>query len=629
VAANAGSPQWPLASGDVSRRLRACDGTTTPFGPAAGWPRALRTVVEVVLASPVPMAVLWGSDLVALYNDAFAERLSHDHPALLGRALRRSGDATGLVDVARCERALAGESVTSADPTGDASSTLGALHYAPLRSDDGGIGGVLVTATGSADPDPASGERHGIGAAAGKAGRSAELEQRLWLAMEASSAGAWGWSTITNDAYWDDRCHEIYGFAPETPRTQEQWFASLHPDDHGRVVGRLTEIFETPSNDDWDMEFRAVSPTRGVVWLHGLGRAQRDPDGRVVSLTGIVLDVTSRKRAEARLRASEETLRVFFENAPAAVAMLDNDMRYLAVSRRWLSDFHLPANIIGKTHYEVFPEVPERWKEIHRRTLAGSVERSDEDYFERADGSVQWLKWQLHPWRTTAGDIGGMIMMSEDITESRRWNESQRVMIDELQHRTRNLVAVIGSIAQQTMLKADSMETFMAKFSLRLSALARVQGLLARSDREPITIGSLVHMELDALASAASSAEVHVEGPEVRLRKRDVQMLALAVHELATNARKYGALAADGGRLSVTWDVESRHDAGPELALDWIELGITGTTRGPEQENSGYGRTLVERALPYSLDARTAFEVGKDSFRCSIRLPLHEEAPGR
>jgi PAS domain S-box-containing protein len=450
--------------------------------------------------------------------------------------------------------------------------------------------------------------------------------------MEASSAGAWSWNAQTNESTWDDRYHAMYGFAAGDPRTHEAWLARVHPEDRPDVVARLNAVLATPGDDEWNMEFRAVSPTRGVLWMHGLGRALRAANGQVVSMAGINLDVTARKQAEGRLRESEEQLRLFFESAPAAVAMFDRDMRYLAVSRRWMHDYALTGDIVGRIHYDVFPEIPERWKQIHRRCLAGSVEKSEEDRFERADGSIQSLKWEIHPWRTAAGAIGGLIILVEDITESRRMKESQQMLIDELQHRTRNLITVVESIAERTMRATTSVEAFMEQFRVRLGALARVQGLLSRSKRESITIGALVRMELEALDPQPGAPRSIIEGPDVRLRKRSVQALALAIHELATNARKYGALAAEDGRLSVTWATEHTADGRAWLALEWRESGIEQRLDQADPRRCGYGRTLIERALPYSLSAETTFELRDDTFHCAIRLPLEgddsDEAAG-
>jgi len=140
---------------------------------------------------------------------------------------------------------------------------------------------------------------------------------------------------------------------------------------------------------------------------------------------------SERKQAEEALRRSEENLRLFVENAPVAIAMFDRDMRYLAASRRWMSDYRLgDASLYGRSHYEVFPEIPERWKAAHRRGLAGEVVRNDEDRYDRADGTVQWGRWELRPWRASDGSVGGIIIFSEDITERKHREKEYRELID-------------------------------------------------------------------------------------------------------------------------------------------------------------------------------------------------------
>ncbi len=148
-------------------------------------------------------------------------------------------------------------------------------------------------------------------------------------------------------------------------------------------------------------------------------------EGSVVSGAVLVFrDISDRSLKEAALREraqilrdNEERLRRFIDNAPAAMAQFDRDMRYLAASRRWLDNFGCTEEVIGRSHYEVFREVPEAWKVAHRQALPGEVVRANADRFERASGAVQWVKWEARPWRDASNEIGGIVIGTEDITQ--------------------------------------------------------------------------------------------------------------------------------------------------------------------------------------------------------------------
>ncbi len=130
-------------------------------------------------------------------------------------------------------------------------------------------------------------------------------------------------------------------------------------------------------------------------------------------------------RAQEELVRSREMLGLFVENAPVAMAMFDREMRYLHVSRRWKSEYGLgDRELVGQSHYEVFPELSEEWKEAHRRGLAGESLGADGDRFERADGTRQWIRWEIRPWYEAGGSVGGILMLTEDITRRREAEEA-------------------------------------------------------------------------------------------------------------------------------------------------------------------------------------------------------------
>ena len=286
------------------------------------------------------------------------------------------------------------------------------------------------------------------------------------------------------------------------------------------------------------------------------------------------------------LRASEERLRLFVEHAPAALVMLDRDMRYLAVSRRWMKDFGLSESIVGRSHYEVFPEIPPEWRESHRRGLEGKTEISTDDHLQLADGRSFWLKRDVRPWRDNQGRIGGLVVSWEDITGRKQAEEQQQMLVREVMHRTKNLIAVIQSIATATFRNAN--DPAQQAFMSRLHALANAHGLLLSASGEGALLDDIVRGQLAGFAGAFS-----VDGPRIFLKPSAAQSFALVIHELATNASKHGALSSNSGRVAVTWSIRSMEDA-PKLHFRWQERG------GPPVEKpmrKGFGTILLEHAI--------------------------------
>jgi PAS domain S-box-containing protein len=262
-----------------------------------------------------------------------------------------------------------------------------------------------------------------------------ESGDRLKLALEAANQGIYDLDVCTGEAIVSPEYALMLGYDPARfHETNAAWIERLHPDDHERVTqvyldyiaGRIPE---------YRVEFRMRTASGDWKWMLSLGKVvERDAEGRPLRMLGTHTDITARKQAEAALRESREQMQLFIEHAPAALAMFDRDMNYLNVSQRWLTDYGLGgADIIGRCHYEVFPEISERWKQVHRRALAGEVIRAEDDPFERSDGTVQWLRWEVRPWYCSEGRVGGIVVFTEDITARKQAEEALRQSEERLQ----------------------------------------------------------------------------------------------------------------------------------------------------------------------------------------------------
>ena len=175
------------------------------------------------------------------------------------------------------------------------------------------------------------------------------------------------------------------------------------------------------------LEKRYICKDGRHIWCHLTVSLVRAADGQPDYFISVIKDISDRKQAEQALRESEARLRILIDHAPAALAMFDQEMRYLAVSQRWLDDYDLNSEkILGLSHYAIFPEIPERWKLIHQRCLGGQVMRAEEDVLVRTDGYTHWLCWEIRPWYTTDGSVGGIVIFSEDITARKQAENALR-----------------------------------------------------------------------------------------------------------------------------------------------------------------------------------------------------------
>jgi two-component system, chemotaxis family, CheB/CheR fusion protein len=382
-------------------------------------------------------------------------------------------------------------------------------------------------------------------------------------------------------------------------------------DDVRRVIRTLSTIDREVENP--------VTHARYIVRVLPYRSVDNFIGGAVVTF----MDVTPLSQAERALRESERRLRTLIEGIPQLVWRSLDGGRWTWCSPQWCTltgqsdGDSRDMGWLNAIHADDRGATLKAWQNA---SLNGGLD-IEHRVFDSAAKTYRWFHTRTAPVRDEQQQVVEWLGTSTDVDDLRRLQEGQRVTVAELQHRTRNLIAVVQSVASYAMKESDTLEAFRTLFNERLSALARIQMLLSQSDNTPITVRALLQMEFDALGT--SMDRIEVDGDDIVLRKSTVQTLALALHELATNSHKYGALASGLGQLSVTWRHEHT-DGQAHVALTWFEEGISPNPRNKNASanGGGYGRKLIEEALPYTLNARTTYEIGEESIRCTIRLPL-------
>jgi two-component system CheB/CheR fusion protein len=319
-------------------------------------------------------------------------------------------------------------------------------------------------------------------------------------------------------------------------------------------------------------------------------------------------------RVHELTRATSD-LKNFLESTQIATLFLDNELRVMNFTPALTGIFHLVETDIGRPIAHIKSRMPfdDLQEDVRKvmRTLAG-VERTIDD---RATHHRYILR--ILPYRSTDNFIAGVVVTFVDVTPLTRAQERQRVLLGELQHRVRNTLSVVRSIARRTAETSESVEDYAMHLDGRLSAFARTQSLVTRDPGAGIDLEYLVAEELLAY-HAHDGEQANISGPRLRLQPRAAETLGLAVHELATNAVKHGALSQPSGRVDVSWHIMDGGEP-PHLRLDWVERG------GPtvsEPQRRGFGTELLERVLAFELKARTSLAYEPEGLRCAIELPL-------
>ena len=328
-----------------------------------------------------------------------------------------------------------------------------------------------------------------------------------------------------------------------------------------------------------------------------------------------------RLRAEAALRESEARFHLLADSIPQLAWMARPDGWIFWYNKRW---YEYTGTTLGEMEGW-------GWRKVHHPDhvdrVVARIQRSWqtgepwEDTFplKARDGGWRWFLSRALPVHDVDGQVACWFGTNTDITELREADERQKLLLAELNHRVKNTLAAVQSLAGQTLRNADSLEAFGDKFSGRLLALSRSHDLLARETWQGADLGAVVAETLAPYGSESGAARIALAGPAVRLAPTAAVTLGVAFHELSTNAAKYGALSTAAGEVAVDWSIDWRGGKMPALEICWRESG------GPPVEpppRSGFGLRLIEQGLALELSAEVRLDFAPDGLKCHIRLPL-------
>ncbi|WP_054774142.1 PAS domain S-box protein [Methylogaea oryzae] len=336
-----------------------------------------------------------------------------------------------------------------------------------------------------------------------------ENTRRLHAAVRGGRVALWEWDLRTDEVLYSEEWKAHLGYEEgEISNSFAEWQSRVHPEDLGPTLQKV-DAYLKRHESAYTAEFRMRHKDGSYRWIFSQATLVADEQDNPIRLLGSHVDITETKGIQSRLYESEERLRLLIEHAPVALAMFDREMRYLAVSRGWLNDFELgDRDIIGVCHYEIFPDIPERWKDIHRRVLAGEVVSSDDDYYERGQAITYRLRWEVRPWYAADGSVGGIVIFSEDITTRKRMEEALQQANTELEHRVAERTRELRQLAAETTLLEEKERQLIAHdlhddLGQLLYAAKVKLGLLAKSAAD----GPAAQLagELDALLADAST----------------------------------------------------------------------------------------------------------------------------
>lgn len=627
----------------MASRISAFDWSSTPFGPPQDWPQSLKSALSICLNSTFPGAIYWGAELRLLYNDAWSVIPAERHPGALGRpAAEVWSDIWDVVGPQMLEVMETGNGFAVYDQLlrmergGRARDTYWNYIFTPIIGEDGRPAGIFNQ--GNEVTNRIFEERRQdfllrFTDEIRRIDNPREIirtsQRMLGEELKANRVGYGevdaGERFFTTTDNWTDGVpsrhgtHDLAGFGPEV---------------HGNLKAGVPLVIEDVETDPRTSDpsfiaaFRAIdtraaitaSLAKGGRMVAALYVHAKEPRSWSKSDATLVHDVAertwtelARAAAEAQAGASEDRYRRIFEQTSDLILTADLD--------QVITDSNpAAARAVGLTREQA---IGRRISEFisaddYARSSAMLQAKLAEGGTTKYDVRVRspeggWLYWEINSG-LTFDDVGnpvGLHVVARDVSERKRFERHQQLLVGELNHRVKNTLAIVQSLAHQSFHSSAPAADAILRFEGRLKALATAHNLLTSRNWDD---ASIEEVAAAAMAPFCSSDRCTISGPDVRISPQTAVSLLLAIHELATNAAKYGALSNDVGHVSIDWTTGDGR-----LELTWTENGGPPVTP-PEQR--GFGTRMIERTLSAEFGGEVELSFMPEGVRCRMTAPI-------